>query len=89
MTVNVVGREAGVVGREDTSRPIYKNDPAAYGATTNIIFSSPPPPLPLPCFPCPFHTIFGAGIERKFNDVKYGIVSLRNDEGTFLNFVFK
>ena len=45
--------------------------------------------LPPPCFPCPFHTIFGAGIERKFNDVKYGIVSLRNDEGTFLNFVFK
>ena len=51
--------------------------------------SLPPPPLPLPCFPYPFHTIFGAGIERKFNDVKYGIVSLRNDEGTFLNFVFK
>ena len=45
--------------------------------------------LPPPYFPCPFHTIFGAGIERKFNDVKYGIVSLRNDEGTFLNFVFK
>ena len=51
--------------------------------------SPPPLHLPLPCFPCPFHTIFGAGIERKFNDVKYGIVSLRNDEGTFLNFVFK
>ena len=52
-----------------------------------LTLSSLPPPLP--CFPCPFHTIFGAGIERKFNDVKYGIVSLRNDEGAFLNFVFK
>ena len=51
--------------------------------------SLPPPPPPPSLLPCLFHTIFGAGIERKFNDVKYGIVSLRNDEGTFLNFVFK
>ena len=40
--------------------------------------------LPSP-LPHPIHTILGSGIECKFNDVKYGIVSLRNDKGTSMN----
>ena len=77
MTENVVGREGlGKIipldlSTRTTLRPMVP--------ILTLPFPPPPPPTH------PIHTIFGSGIERKFNDIKYGIVSLRNDKGTSMN----
>ena len=85
---------ANVVGREGVHPGFYRGKIIPLDLSTRTTLRPMVPLLTLssslpPPFPHPFHTIFGSGIEHKFNDVKYGIVSLRNDKGTFLNFVFR